>query len=55
MTKIARNSRQSARVVQLRKSATLEMVRLACPDATQVICIAESFGLPVLDSDGIPA
>jgi hypothetical protein len=29
------------------------MVRLACPDAAQCSLIAESFGLPVLDSDGI--
>jgi hypothetical protein len=45
--------RPTARVVQLRKGTTLEMVRLACPDAAQAILIAESFGLPVLDSDGI--
>lgn len=45
--------RPSARVVQLRKGTTLEMVRLACPDAAQAIRIAEGFGLPILDSDGI--
>ncbi|AZO81974.1 MULTISPECIES: hypothetical protein [unclassified Bosea (in: a-proteobacteria)] len=45
--------RPTARVVQLRKGTTLEMARLACPDAAQAILIAESFGLPVLDSDGI--
>ncbi|MBS7707867.1 hypothetical protein [Chelatococcus asaccharovorans] len=45
--------RQTARVVQLRKGTTLEMVRLACPDAAQALMIAESFGSPVLDSDGI--
>lgn len=43
----------TARVVPLRKGTTLEMVRLACPDATQAGLIAESFGSPVLDSDGI--
>ncbi|SJM34266.1 hypothetical protein [Mesorhizobium delmotii] len=53
MTKTARTSRQSARVVPLRKGTTLEMVRLCCPDAAQVSLISESFGLPVLDSDGI--
>ncbi|MGY3614022.1 hypothetical protein [Bradyrhizobium sp. USDA 10063] len=53
MTKTARAPRQSAKVVQLRKGTTLEMVRLACPDATQAIRISESFGLAVLDSDGI--
>ncbi|RWK26992.1 hypothetical protein [Mesorhizobium sp.] len=53
MTKTARTSRQSARVVPLRKGTTLEMVRLCCPDASQVSLISESFGLAVLDSDGI--
>ncbi|RWB66212.1 hypothetical protein [Mesorhizobium sp.] len=53
MTKTARTSRQSARVVPLRKGTTLEMVRLCCPDASQASLIAESFGLPILDSDGI--
>ncbi len=45
--------RQAARVVPLRRGTTLEMVRLACPDATQAALIAESFGSPVIDSDGI--
>jgi len=53
MTRAARTQRQPAKVVQLRKSTTLEMVRLACPDAAQATLISESFGLPVLDSDGI--
>ena len=44
---------QSARVVQLRKGATLEMVRLTCPDTAQALLIAESFGTAVVDSDGI--
>ena len=34
-------SRPSARVVPLRKGATLEMVRLTCPDAVQALRIAE--------------
>ncbi len=53
MTKTARAPRTNARVVPLRRGTTLEMVRLACPDAPQAIRIAESFGLTVLDSDGI--
>ncbi len=53
MTKSARTPRQSAKVVQLRKATTVEMVRLCCPDASQVTLIAESFGLAILDSDGI--
>ncbi|KAA3448183.1 hypothetical protein C7I87_23025 [Mesorhizobium sp. SARCC-RB16n] len=53
MTKTARTSRQSARVVPLRKGTTIEMVRLCCPDANQASLISESFGLPLLDSDGI--
>ncbi|WGR90715.1 hypothetical protein MTX26_35355 (plasmid) [Bradyrhizobium sp. ISRA443] len=53
MTKTARVSRRPAKVVQLRKGTTLEMIRLACPDAAQATRISESFGLPVLDSDGI--
>lgn len=53
MANPAANSRASARVVPLRKGTTLEMIRLACPDASQSTLISESFGLPVLDSDGI--
>jgi len=57
MAKSATPSRQSprpsARVVQLRKGATLEMVRLTCPDTAQALLIAESFGTAVVDSDGI--
>jgi hypothetical protein len=52
MAKPATN-RQSARVVQLRKSATLEMVGLTCPDAAQALRIAESFGTAVVDGDGV--
>jgi hypothetical protein len=53
MTKTARSPRTSARVVPLRRGTTLEMVRLVCPDAAQALRIAESFGLTVLDGDGI--
>lgn len=53
MTKTARTSRQTARVLPLRKGTTLEMVRLCCPDAAMAEQIAEVFGLTVLDSDGI--
>jgi hypothetical protein len=54
MTKKAAALPPGARVVPLRKGTTLEMVRLACPDAaTRPPLISESFGLPVLDSDGI--
>jgi hypothetical protein len=53
MTKIARSSRASARVIPLRKGTTLEMIRLACPDTAQAQRISESFGLAILDSDGI--
>jgi hypothetical protein len=35
------------------RATTLEMVRHACPDSAQAIRISESFGLPVVDSDGI--
>jgi len=52
MAKIA-PSRSSARVVPLRKGTTLEMVRLACPNAAQAALISQSFGLAVLDSEGI--
>jgi len=53
MAKPATNPRQSTRVVQLRKGATVEMVRLTCPDAVQALKITESFGTAVIDSDGV--
>jgi hypothetical protein len=53
MTNKAATLRTGARVVPLRKGTTLQMVRLACPDSGQCSLISESFGLPVLDSDGI--
>lgn len=52
MAKPATN-RPSPRVVPLRKGATLEMVRLTCPDTAQAMLIAESFGTAVIDSDGV--
>ncbi len=45
MAKTAQSLRQTARVIPLR--------RLACPDQQQALLISESFGLPVLDGDGI--
>ena len=57
MAKHAPQSRQSARnparVLQLRKGATIEVVRLTCPDEAQALKIAESFGTAIVDSDGI--
>ena len=46
-------ARPSARVGQLRKGASVEKVRLTCPDEAQALKIAESFGTAILDSDGI--
>ena len=53
MTSNPRPSRPSGKIVQLRKGASLEMVRLACPDSAQASLISESFGLAVIDSQGI--
>ena len=53
MSKTARSPRSSAAVVPLRRGTTLEMVRLACPDAAQANRISDSFGLATLDSEGI--
>ncbi|KKB84645.1 hypothetical protein VW29_09590 [Devosia limi DSM 17137] len=55
MTRTTRTTASSSRTAQFRKGTTLEMVRLACPDANQAAMISESFGLPILDSDGIRA
>ncbi|MHB0952107.1 MAG: hypothetical protein ACYC10_09270 [Allorhizobium sp.] len=46
-------STQTARSAKSKRAATLEMVRLACPDTIQALRISESFGLAVIDSDGI--
>ena len=53
MSSSTRSTKAKARVVQLRKGTTLAMLRLCCPDANQAALISESFGLAVLDSDGI--
>jgi hypothetical protein len=53
MAKSTNTPRQSPRIVQLRKGATVEMVRLTCPDSAQALKIAESFGTATVDSDGI--
>ena len=53
MAKPTTASRPASKVVPLHKGTTLEMVRLACPDTTQAARISSSFGLPLLDSDGI--
>lgn len=45
-------SAQKARPAAQR-ATTLEMVRHACPDSAQAQRISESFGLAVVDSDGI--
>jgi hypothetical protein len=52
---MAANSRstQKARPAQSQRATTLEMVRHACPDTAQALRISESFGLAVIDSDGI--
>ncbi|WP_428645586.1 hypothetical protein [Roseibium sp.] len=47
------NQSRSTKVVPLRKAASLEMVRHTCPDSAQCNKISESFGLPVIDGDGI--
>lgn len=53
MVKPSNPNRSNARSSHPRKSATLEMIRLSCPDATQALRIAESFGAAIVDSDGI--
>ncbi|MGX7744030.1 hypothetical protein [Rhodopseudomonas parapalustris] len=53
MPKTSQTPRQRAKVLQLRKGTTLEMVRLACPDAAQAALISESFGLAIIDGDGV--
>ena len=55
MNKPSNTPRSTARIVALRKGATLEMVRLTCPDSAQALKIAESFGVAVIDGDGIRA
>ncbi|CAN7670186.1 hypothetical protein LJR255_005269 [Pararhizobium sp. LjRoot255] len=52
---MATNSRstQKARPTKSQRATTLEMVRHACPDTAQAHRISESFGLALIDSDGI--
>jgi hypothetical protein len=42
-----------SRPAKAQRATTLEMVKFACPDSTQALRISESFGLAVVDSDGI--
>jgi len=46
-------SASKTRPAKAQRATTLEMVKLACPDTTQATRISESFGLTVVDSDGI--
>lgn len=46
-------SNQKNRPAKSQRATTLEMVRHACPDAAQAHRISESFGLALIDSDGI--
>jgi hypothetical protein len=50
MTSLNRSSKSRPAA---QRATTLEMVRLACPDASQANRICESFGLAIVDSDGI--
>ncbi|MBX4899270.1 hypothetical protein [Rhizobium bangladeshense] len=51
MASLNRSAPKTCPVAQ--RATTLEMVRHACPDSAQALRISESFGLPVIDSDGI--
>ena len=46
-------STQKNRPAKSQRATTLEMVRHACPDSPQALRISESFGLAIVDSDGI--
>ena len=46
-------STQKNRPAKSQRATTLEMVRHACPDTAQALRISESFGLTLIDSDGI--
>lgn len=46
-------STQKNRPAKSQRATTLEMVRHACPDTVQAQRISESFGLALIDSDGI--
>jgi hypothetical protein len=53
MTRTDSSKKNPARAAKSQRGATIEMVRLCCPDSVQATRISESFGLTVLDSDGI--
>lgn len=46
-------STQKNRPAKSQRATTLEMVKHACPDLNQALRISESFGLALIDSDGI--
>lgn len=53
MTRTDSSNKNPPNAAKTKRSATIEMVRLTCPDSVQASRISESFGLAVLDSDGI--
>ena len=53
MTRTDSSKKNPQRAAKTQRGATIEMVRLTCPDSVQATRISESFGLAVLDSDGI--
>lgn len=44
---------QKNRPAKTQRATTVDMVRHACPDSPQALRISESFGLAIVDSDGI--
>jgi len=52
---MASNSRSTHKPhpAKSQRATTLEMVRHACPDSAQALRISESYGLAVIDADGI--
>ena len=53
MTRTENSKKNPPRAAKTNRGATIEIVRLCCPDSVQATRISESFGLTVLDSDGI--
>jgi hypothetical protein len=53
MTRTENAKKNPSRAAKINRGATIEIVRLCCPDSVQATRISESFGLTVLDSDGI--
>jgi hypothetical protein len=51
MTQLNRTTQKNHLASQ--RATTLDMVRHACPDTSQALRISESFGLPLVDSEGI--